>query len=78
LRELAGLSEVNAELIPWDLAMDAGRTRELFDSMITVRRLPDADRAQVLDTLTTLVQERFGGVARRPMLTVLYLGRRSS
>jgi hypothetical protein len=72
------LSEVSAESIPWDLAMDAARTRELFDSMITIRQLPDADRALVLDTLTTLVEERFGGVARRPMLTVLYLGRRSN
>jgi SAM-dependent methyltransferase len=78
LRDLAGLSEVSAEQIPWDLAMDAVRTRELFDSMITIRQLPDADRAHVLDTLTTLVEEQFGGVARRPMLTVLYLGRRST
>ena len=76
LQDLAGLSDVSAELIPWDLAMDAASTRELFDSMITVRQLVDPDRAHVLHTLTTLVEARFGGVARRPMLTVLYVGRR--
>jgi SAM-dependent methyltransferase len=76
LRNLAGLDELSAEVIPWDLTMDAARTRELFNSMITVRQLPDEDRAHVLDTLTTLVDERFGGAAPRPMLTVLYLGRR--
>jgi SAM-dependent methyltransferase len=78
LRDLAGLCEISAELIPWDLTMDAGRTRELFNSMITVRQSPDADRAHVLDTLSTLVEERFGGTVRRPMLTVLYLGRRNT
>ncbi len=76
LRNLAGLSEVGAELIGWDLAMNAERTRALFDSMIGIRRLPETDRARVLDTLTTLVDDQFGGVVRRPMLTVLYTGRR--
>lgn len=76
LRRGAGLVDVAPELIAWDLAMGAGQVRALFDSMITIRRLPDEERTRVLDVLTGLVNDRFGGVCTRPHLTALYTGRK--
>ncbi len=76
LRRLAGLGNVTADLIAWDLPMPADRVRALFDSMITIRHLPAGPRATVLDTLTDLVERRFGGTSVRPHLTALYTGRK--
>jgi SAM-dependent methyltransferase len=76
LRRDAGLVDVAPELITWDLAMSAGQVRALFDSMITVRRLPDEQRTRVLDAVTGLVNNRFGGVCVRPHVTALYTGRK--
>jgi SAM-dependent methyltransferase len=76
LRRGAGLVDVAAELIAWDLAMGADQVRALFNSLIAVRQLPDEQRARVLDTVTRLVDDRFGGVAVRPHLTALYVGRK--
>jgi hypothetical protein len=45
--------------------------------MITIRKLPDDERAHVLDTVSGLVDEQFGGVATRPLLTALYRGRKA-
>lgn len=78
LRRGAGLVDVAAELIAWDLAMGAGQVRALFDSMIAVRQLPGEQRKRVLDTVTGLVNDRFGGVCIRPHLTALYAGRKAA
>lgn len=45
--------------------------------MIVVRQLPDDERTRVLDTVTGLVNERFGGIATRPHLTAVYTGRKA-
>jgi hypothetical protein len=77
LRRSAGLVDVSAELIPWDLPMAADQVRALFNSMMTIRQLPDDERRRVLDTVTGLVNERFGGIATRPHLTAVYIGRKA-
>ena len=77
LRLGAGLVDVTAELIPWDLPMTAVQVRALFGSMITIRQMPDDERTHALDTVANLVNDRFGGVATRPHLTALYTGRRA-
>ncbi|HEX4704669.1 MAG TPA: methyltransferase domain-containing protein [Pseudonocardiaceae bacterium] len=76
LRHGAGLVDVVPELIPWDLPMNADQVRALFNSMMTVRQLPDEERSRVLDTITDLVNDRFGGTVTRPHLTALYVGRK--
>lgn len=76
LRRDAGLVSVASELIPWDLPMSADQVRALFNSMMTVRQLPDDQRTHVLETLTGLVNARFAGRATRPHLTALYTGRK--
>lgn len=78
LRRGASLVDVTSELIAWDLAMNAGQVRALFESMITVRQLPDEQRTRVLDTVADLVTGRFAGVSVRPHLTALYVGRKGA
>jgi SAM-dependent methyltransferase len=77
LRRVAGLVDVTAELISWDLPMNADQVRALFNSMMTVRQLPAAQRGHVLETLTGLVDERFAGIVTRPHLTALYVARKA-
>ncbi len=76
LRRGAGLADVASELIPWDLPMNADHVRALFASMITIRQLPDDERRRALDTVTDLVNNRFGGTVTRPHLTAVYTGRK--
>jgi hypothetical protein len=76
LRRGAGLVDVDSELIAWDLPMSADQVRALFNSMMTIRQLSGDERTRVLDTVTNLVHDRFGGVATRPHLTALYTGRK--
>ncbi|WP_344167300.1 class I SAM-dependent methyltransferase [Pilimelia columellifera] len=78
LRRGAGLVDVSAELIPWDLPMAADQVRALFSSMMTIRQLPDDERLRVLDTMSGLVNERLGGIATRPHLTAVYIGRKAT
>lgn len=60
LRSLAGLVEVDYEAIPWSFEMDAEQVRAHYESMIAVRRRPDAERRWPLDALAELVTEDFG------------------
>lgn len=70
-----GLVDAAGELIPWDLPMTAAQVRALYASQITVRQLPDAEQARVLDTVMRLV----GSVGTvRPFLTVCYTARKPS
>ncbi len=78
LRRGAGLDDVTAELIAWDLALGADQVRALYASMITIRQLPDEQRRRVLDTVTDLVNDRFAGISIRPHLTALYTGRKDT
>ena len=78
LRHAAGLIDVTAELIAWDLAMSADQVRALFNSMITIRQLSDEQRTRVLDTVTELVNDRLAGSCVRPHLTPLYIGRKGA
>jgi SAM-dependent methyltransferase len=78
LRRGAGLVDVTAELIAWDLALGADQVRALFTSMITIRQLPDEQRRRVLDTVTDLVNDRFAGISIRPHLTALYTGQKGT
>jgi SAM-dependent methyltransferase len=77
LRRGAGLVDVAAELISWDLPMSADQVRALFNSMMTIRQLSDDERSRALDTVADFVNDRFGGVAIRPHLTALYIGRKA-
>jgi SAM-dependent methyltransferase len=72
LRQLAGLVNVDSELIQWTATMDPNGVRALYASLINVIRLPAEDRDRVLDSLESVAAETFGGVVERPFVTVLY------
>jgi SAM-dependent methyltransferase len=76
LRQLAGLTHVSHEKLTWTTRMDARQVRDHYASMIAVRRRTAAERRRLLDALTDLVDNEFGGIAERRFLTILYTGRK--
>jgi len=76
LTQHAGLVAVQAQRITWELPMTSAQVRALYASQISIRRLAETEQAHVLDTLTTLVDQDFGGSDSRPLLTAVYTGRR--
>src|SRR5882757_115753 len=71
-----GLVDVHAQRIQWNLPMNAARTRALFATQMSIRRLPPPESAHTLDTIARLIDDRFEGTDDRPLLTVLYSGRK--
>jgi SAM-dependent methyltransferase len=71
-----GFRNVSSSRIEWTASMSSESTRALYDTMINVRRLPEAERVRTLDVITTVVDDRFGGVVERPFVTVLYCGQK--
>ncbi|MGH2760769.1 MAG: class I SAM-dependent methyltransferase [Actinomycetota bacterium] len=76
LADRAGLTEVQAELIRWTIRMTTTDTRALYASMIAALRLPPDERSVLLDTLTAVVENDFGGGVTRHFVTALYTGRK--
>lgn len=76
LERHGGLVDLHAVRIPWNLPMNAAGTRALFATQIAIRRLPAPEKSRALDTIAALIDERFGGRDDRPLLTVLYCGRK--
>jgi SAM-dependent methyltransferase len=75
LVDLGGFVNVESECISWTAHLNPSAVRALYASFINVRRLPDADRQRVLDSLEEIASVQFGGVVERPFVTVLYTGR---
>jgi hypothetical protein len=44
--------------------------------MIGVRRLPPDEAQRLLDAITTIAAQEFGGVVERPFVTAIYTARR--
>jgi SAM-dependent methyltransferase len=76
LAELAGLIDVTGNLIRWTADLDTAQLRALYASMIRIRRLPPGDQRRILDQISRLSDDDFGGRVQRPFATALYTGRR--
>jgi SAM-dependent methyltransferase len=76
LHEVAGLEAVGSEVIRWTVEMTSSQLRALYGSLIAVRRLPPDQQQQMLDEVSMLADEGFGGRVERPFVTVMYTGRR--
>jgi SAM-dependent methyltransferase len=70
----AGFGNVSSSRIEWTVSMSAESTQALYNTMINVRRLPEVERTRTLETIKSLVDDRFGGVVERPFVTVVYSG----
>lgn len=76
LAQRAGLVDVEGEVIRWTVRLDPGAVRSLYGSMIRVRRYPPEKRERLLDVVTSIAAQEFGGVVERPFVTVAYTARR--
>jgi hypothetical protein len=76
LREVVGLELVGSETTRWTVELSSSRLRDLYASLIAVRRLPPRERQALLDHVSQLADEDFGGRVRRPFVTIMYTGRR--
>lgn len=76
LRELAGLHNVDAELVRWTCQMTPAQVRGLYGSMIVILRLDPSVREPLLDRLQTIAETDFGGTVDRPFMTSLFTGQR--
>ncbi|MFZ0248481.1 MAG: class I SAM-dependent methyltransferase [Acidimicrobiales bacterium] len=72
----AGFENVSSNRIEWTASMSTESTRALYNTMINVRCLPEAERARILDAIESVVDDRFGGFVERPFVTVLYCGQK--
>jgi SAM-dependent methyltransferase len=72
----AGCVDVGGELIHWTINLDHDAVRALYASMIGVRRLPPDERQPLLDAITKIAAQDFGGVVERPFVTAIYTARR--
>ncbi len=76
LANRAGCVDVAGELIRWTIRLDQDAVRALYASMIGVRRLPPDEAQRLLDAITTIAAQEFGGVVERPFVTAIYTARR--
>jgi SAM-dependent methyltransferase len=75
--EEAGFVDVRHEVIRFTHRSSPEETRALYATFSNVTRLPEAERASLLDEIARVAREEFGGVVERPMLTSVYTCRRA-
>jgi len=76
---VAGAEEEFAvERVAWTLRRTAREIRALYSTWASIARLPDDAREAVLDGVERVAEREFGGIVERPMITVLYTGRRTN
>ena len=76
LARLGGFTDVSSRFIHWTARLTSPEIRALYASQIEIRQRPQAEQQHILDTLETIAETGFGGVAHRPFVTALYTGRR--
>ena len=74
--EAAGFVDVGHELAEWEASWDTAGIRALYGSFSPVLRLEDAKRTELLDEITRIADEDFGGRVSRALITALYTARR--
>jgi SAM-dependent methyltransferase len=76
LQRLGMLVDVESKIIQWTCRLDSDQVRALYASMIEIRRRTRPEQARLLEALSALARDRFGGVVDLPFVTALYTGRR--
>ena len=59
----------------WTLKLNTQQVGRLYGSFSHIQRLPEAQRAQLLERLMAVAQTQFGGAVERNMTSVIYLAR---
>ncbi|MGN6276527.1 MAG: class I SAM-dependent methyltransferase [Solirubrobacterales bacterium] len=73
----AGMANIEAEVIPWAVHLDAKEVRSLYATFSLIARLPPKEREDVLDAVEAVAEDSFGGQVERPFQTVVYTSRRT-
>jgi SAM-dependent methyltransferase len=71
----AGFLADPPETTDWELALDPAGMRALYSTYSNVSALPNDERETLLDGLTAIATERFGGRVVRNMTTAIYTAR---
>jgi SAM-dependent methyltransferase len=74
IRELSKnqFRDVEYEAVRWTLHLDASQTRQLYATYSNIARLPDAQKATILDEIQRIASVEFGDRVERRMVTPIY------
>jgi SAM-dependent methyltransferase len=72
----AEFEDIEVEVIPWTLCLDTAQVRDLYATFSPIARLAPEKREGVLDELTAIAENSFGGRVERAFLTAIYTSRR--
>lgn len=77
LAESGAFDRMEAELLRWTHSLDAAGIAALYRTFSPVIRRSAAEREGLIRNLIRIVEDEFGGVVHRPMLTPVYFARRT-
>jgi SAM-dependent methyltransferase len=72
-----GFHDIDHDVIAWTLVLGASEARQLYATFSKIARLPDAERARILDEIERIALVEFDGRVERRMLTPVYTARRT-
>ena len=72
----AGFDAPTAEEMRWTWRATPGEVRGLYATYSPWARLPERERAELLDAIERVALEEFGGLVERPFMTTIYTARR--
>lgn len=67
---------VESEVVRWDARLGAAEVRALYATFSSIGRLPGPERERLLDEISRIASDEFGGRVERPFVTVLYTAQR--
>ena len=77
LAETGAFDQIDFELLRWTHSLDATGIAALYRTFSLMIRRPLAEREELIQQLVLVVEDEFGGVVHRPMLTPVYIARRT-
>ncbi|GBQ87259.1 SAM-dependent methyltransferase [Gluconacetobacter johannae DSM 13595] len=72
----AGFEDPVVDVLRWTIQMDAGQVRALAATFSEVVNAGEHARQKLLDDLTSLVEDEFGGQVERHFVTPMYMARK--
>jgi len=74
--EVAGLRDVEHEVVTWGASWDTGGIRALYGTFSPIARLEEDRRDEILDGVASIAEHEFGGHVERTLLTSIYTSRK--
>ena len=76
IEKVGQLMPPRVEEIRWRLLLNMKQLRGLYSTFSPIQKQAPTERQRLLDALSTIAENEFGGIVERPMVTVIYLTRR--